>query len=138
VFLVTVVVTLSTDLLIGIAAGLFLKLLLHRRAGTSIRNLFCPHSELDFSEETPRMMILKSVVFSNGLWLRKRLNELGDHQTLIIDFSHCHFIDHTVFKKIHEMAEDWKRENRELILEGLDDHTPVSQHPQAARFKVLR
>ena len=138
VFLITLIVTLASDLLIGIAAGIILKMILHCLAGTSIRNLFCPHTELDFSEEKPRMMISKSVVFSNWLPLRKRIAELSDKKTLVIDFSQCHFIDHTVFKKIHEMAQDWKRENRELLLEGLDDHTPVSQHPQAARFKVLR
>jgi len=138
VFLVTLIVTLATDLLIGIAAGIFLKMILHCHAGTSISNLFRPYNQVDLSGDTPRMNVSKSVVFSNWLTLRKRIIDLSHHKTLIVDFSQTHFIDHTAFKKIHEMAQDWKLENRELIIEGLDDHVPVSQHPEAARCKVIR
>lgn len=136
VFLSTMIATLATDLLIGIAVGIIVKLILHAMAGTSFSNLFKPHTQLhEDGGKTPRLRVSRSVVFSNWLPLRKRIQSLGSHEKLVVDFTESDFIDHTVFKKMHEMAQDWKLENRELIIEGLQDHRPVSAHPEAARFK---
>jgi MFS superfamily sulfate permease-like transporter len=134
VFLVTMIATLATDLLIGIAAGIIVKLILHLIAGTSAGNLFRPHVQVE-SQEIPVMRISRSIVFSNWLPLRKQILEMSCHTTVKIDLTQTQFIDHTVYKKLQEMAQDWKLENRELIIEGLSDHEPVSHHPEAARFK---
>jgi MFS superfamily sulfate permease-like transporter len=134
VFLVTMIATLATDLLIGIAAGIMVKLILHWIAGTSAGNLFRPHVEVE-QQDIPVMRISRSVVFSNWLPLRKKIIAMSSHTTVKIDLSQTQFIDHTVYKKLQEMAQDWKLENRELIIEGLIDHDPVSHHPEAARFK---
>ncbi len=134
VFLVTMSATLATDLLIGIAAGIIVKLILHLIAGTSAVNLFRPHVQVEH-QEIPVMRISRSIVFSNWLPLRKHILSMSSHTTVKIDLTHTQFIDHTVYKKLQEMAQDWKLENRELIIEGLSDHEPVSHHPEAARFK---
>jgi MFS superfamily sulfate permease-like transporter len=135
VFLVTMIATLATDLLIGIAAGIIVKLIMHLLAGTAARNLFMPHVEIHHDEEMPVMRISKSVIFSNWLPLRKQILRMTTHTSVKIDLSQTHFVDHTVYKKLQEMAQDWKLENRELVIEGLADHEPVSPHPEAARFK---
>jgi MFS superfamily sulfate permease-like transporter len=137
VFVITLIATLATDLLIGVATGIVAKLILHMIAGqVGITNLFRHEAQLDQTGEHPVLRIEKAAIFSNWLGLRGQISSFVTHQKVTLDLSGTHFVDHTVIRKLQELAQDWKLENRELIIAGLSDHVPVSTHPDAARLRL--
>ena len=137
VFLITMIATLATDLLIGIAAGIIVKMILHMTQGVSFPNLFKPRLSLEQHPVTGNTSLHAedALIFSNWLPVRRQLLNLKDTPKLNLNLSKTTLIDHSVLKKLEEMAMDWKLENRELILDGLENHFPVSTHPLAARVR---
>ncbi|MEY2599052.1 MAG: hypothetical protein RLZZ142_1311 [Verrucomicrobiota bacterium] len=136
VFVATMVATLATDLLVGIGVGILVKLVLHLLRGASPANLFVPDAEVvhDKTAGHPVVRLKRAVIFSNWLPLRKRLLALSEHDKVRVDLSETKLVDHTVMKKLEEMALDWKLENRELLVGGLENHAALSSHPLGARI----
>lgn len=138
VFVSTMLATLATDLLIGIGVGILVKLCLHLFSGTSPVNLFVPRTSLRDGEGHPVVVVERALIFSNWLPMRRRLLAMKGHAVVCVDLSQARLVDHTVMKKLQEMAQDWRLENRDLIIAGLEEHEPVSAHPLAARVLKRR
>lgn len=131
-FVSTMLVTLATDLLLGVAVGLVLKLILHLKNGVPVRSLF--RAVVKEQRDGPRLTleVQDAAVFSNYLGLQKRLQAIApDVREVTLDFSDCWVVDHTVLDKLEKLANEW--EGRTLVLAGLDNHVASSDHKLAAR-----
>ena len=53
----------------------------------------------------------------------------------IRDSSDTRLVDHTVMEKLHGLQKEFERHGRTLKIEGLENHQPLSKHPDAARRK---
>ncbi len=136
-FVATMVVTLASDLLVGVAAGLVLKVLLHLKNGAPLRSLFRAVVHETRSGDVLSIEVHDAAIFTNYLGLKRRLTSVDpDVRAVIVDFSNAWVVDHTVLAKLHQMAREWS--DRELSLTGLDDHAPMSSHELAARRKIRR
>lgn len=137
IFGTTVVVVLATDLLLGIAAGIAAKLLIHVWNGASFRTLFRPCIRVEEPDDSTYLVLMQSAaVFSSWLALRRRLHRLDGNKNVILDLSQSCLVDHTVMEKLHELQMDFALDKRDLQVTGLDEHVKFSTHPFAARRKT--
>lgn len=138
IFLTTVVVTLATDLLLGIFSGVAVKFLLQWLAGVEFRYTFRPAITIERPEGSPvRIRVQSAAVFSNWLSLKKSIQKEGENGDVTLDLFDSCLIDHSVMEKLHELERDFTLGGRTLKVVGLDEHRPVSRHPKAARKKPL-
>ena len=138
-FAVTILTTLTTDLLIGVAAGVACKWVIYLATGTSVANLFSPLISMERHpvDGHPLLRVEKAAIFSNWLALRKRILGLAGHSKVHVDLSGTHVVDLSVLRKLQELTQDWAVDRRELIVGGLDGHHPVSSHPMSTRIRKV-
>lgn len=136
VFVATIVGILATDLLIGIFIGIGVKLLIHYINGVPVSSLFKPFLTIEqVDEQTCLIKAERSVVFSNWIMLRRQIYNYGllRDNNLIVDMTDCKLVDHTVMEKLNELKRDFTEKGLRLEVTGLDNHLPLSAHPNAAR-----
>lgn len=133
-FLSTMLITLMTDLLVGVAAGLMLKVVLHVAMGAPVRSLFRTIVREQRVGETLVLEVHDSAIFTNFLGIKKRLQSVPpDVKRVVLDFQNAWVVDHTVQEKLRRIADECK--DVELVLAGLDNHEPLSAHELATRRK---
>lgn len=133
IFLTTIIVTLATDLLVGIACGVFVKLLIHMAYGVPFKSLFKPFLTINEEGDEYTIDVEHSAIFSNYIGLKKQLDALPRGKKITVDFTSARLVDHTVLEHIHELAEKYKRGGGSFEITGLDSHIPLSAHPFATR-----
>ena len=143
VFLGTIVVTLATDLLVGIVAGIALKLVFHVIHGAPFRTLFLFKSDVEAVEtdgdERAVLVVNSAATFTNWMGLRKAtLTEAGRRKEVVVDLSRTRLVDHSVMEKVHELEAELATSRKRLSVVGLGDHKPLSKHPLAARKSAVQ
>jgi MFS superfamily sulfate permease-like transporter len=137
VFASTVVATLATDLLIGIAVGIGVEILIHLVNYAPFRSLLFGDATVEQTgERTYVVRVRHAAVFSNWIALKRKIDRLPPDADVTVDLAETHLVDHTVMEKLHELERDFEREHRHLHVRGLEQHVTYSDHPKAARKKT--
>jgi MFS superfamily sulfate permease-like transporter len=136
VFVATIIVTLCTDLLIGVVSGIALKMVIHLVNGAPIRSLLRPDIEVAHSEgdKIAVLKVRKAAVFSNWLGVKSAILRYSETCAEVqLDLADTKLVDHTVMEKLHQLENEFAFAGKRLTLVGLDNHTPMSNHPLSAR-----
>ena len=123
VFIITIVVTLSTDLLVGIGAGILAKIILHLINGAPLKNMFSAKAKI----EGNTINVQGAAVFSNLIGIKKKIDafKLSDH--VIFDVTKCKMIDHTVIENLHHIKQDFENAGGSFEILGIDEFKSVSK-----------
>ncbi|MFO0802185.1 MAG: SulP family inorganic anion transporter [Gemmataceae bacterium] len=134
VFIGTIIATLATDLLIGMATGIVLKLVIHLINGCPLSGFLKSDVEAVERDGTVVLAVRRAAVFTNWLGLRKAILAAGaNHDAVVLDLSRAKLVDHSVMEKLHELGDEFTARGKRLEVIGLAEHVALSSHPCAAR-----
>lgn len=159
VFAITLLVTLSTDLLVGLLAGVAVKLVLnlwleglwhtlHHRADSAkpslvgrFLNMFRdPVSRRDFDEGTYHLYLDRALVCFNLFHVIRELGQYPpDTRTVHVHLSSSvPLVDHTTSETLGYFLDEFnsRDEGPALIIDGWDHMRPLSEHATSARIAL--
>ncbi len=139
-FVVTLVVVLATDLLIGVAVGIVLKMILHVANGVPLRSFFKAYVEVaDVDENTSLITAKESAIFSNWIPFKRQIEEIGlvQKRNIVLDLSGATLVDASVMEKLEELSHDFEQEGLKLELKGLDELRAFSPSAHSTRKRGL-
>jgi MFS superfamily sulfate permease-like transporter len=133
IFLVTIIVTVAEDLLLGVAAGILVKFIFHIINGAPVGSLFKATYDVKESGDNVNVNVKQSAVFSNLLGFQKMWNALKPGKKITFNFSEAKLVDHTFQEALHHFEEDYHGTGGHIAVVGLENHKGLSAHPMAAR-----
>ena len=138
IFLSTVVGVLATDLLMGIAIGIGVKVVIHIFHGAPIPSFFRLNAKVTQEDERSATILVRdSAVFSTWIPLRKHLHHfLQEGKNVKLNLAQTQLVDHTVMSKLYEWIMEFEEKGYELSIRGLLEHQPMADSIVAAHIKV--
>lgn len=136
IFVATIIVTLYTDLLIGVGTGMVLEVIVNFVHGVNLKNLFKADFEISEISADEILVNLKSeLVFTNYFRFRGKLDKLPKGKKIILHFANSKVVDHNSIVSIEEFQHSYEREDGILELTGYNEHVKISNHPKATMKK---
>jgi len=159
IFSVTLLVTVTTDLLIGIAAGIILELLLNlwlvglwhalrngsefAKPSLAVRFLSLfrnPVSQREFDDGTYHLYLDGPLVCFNLFHVIRELGQLP-HDTQAVHLhvsSRVPLVDHTTGESLRHFLEEFSSQDQSptLVIEGWDHMRPLSKHETSTRIAL--
>ena len=125
-FLITVIVILSTDLLVGVSIGLLISIYFIVQNNFKAEYKITKSTHLDI--ETYNIKLNSNVTFLNKVKLRKALDEIPEYSVLTIDGSECNFIDYDILEIVSEYHNKAHNKHIELHIKGIEKVNITAVH----------
>ncbi len=132
-FVVTVIGVIATDLLVGVAIGILVKLSIHLIRGVNFGNLFKINFSIEQKADSIFVEISGAAVFSNFMALKDALATLENGKTVIFQLNDTYLLDHTVMEFFHNFQHNYEASGGQCEFLGMEYHETFSDHPLAAR-----
>jgi carbonic anhydrase len=138
-FCVTLIATLSTNIVLGVLIGALSTLISHiiitRDPLLLFLNVFKPNvlAFKEPEEDTYFVSVKHYCTFLNFYKLQKKLDAIGHTKKVVLDFSLCRFVDHTAMEGVESYVQYYEKKGGLVEVVGLDTLGATSTHPFAVR-----
>lgn len=136
-FVMTIVVTILTDLLIGVGVGILLKIILHLTQGVSVKELFAFRWASVQKDGEEHFLLKGATTFINYLRFKSFIQDKPRNSVLTFDFGNVKLADHTFMENLHHLQNDFVQEGGKLNIIGFEHHHFQSKHPLSSRRLIL-
>lgn len=133
IFIITIIVTIATDLLMGVGSGILVKYIIHLKNGASLGSLFKASYNLKEEDGKYQIAVLDPATFSNLIGFKKMFAKLQPGKEVSIDFSNAKLVDHTFMEFLEHFEEEYHRGGGKVEVKGFEKFEMLSSHPLAAR-----
>lgn len=125
-FIITIIIILVTDLLIGVSIGLLLSIyfIIQNNFKTEYKISKTQHQGI----EAQLIKLNSNVTFLNKVKLKKALDLVPEYSVLTIDGSECFFIDYDILEIISEFENKAHDRHIELHLKGIEKVNVTAIH----------
>jgi len=119
IFLTTIIVTLATDLLLGIFAGIFVKMMFQRSQGIYLKQFFFSNLKIiNPSNDTLEIRISDAALFTHIVKSKRLLEKVDTGKHIRFYFDHCRLIDQSYLAFITQFKKEY--EQRGGVLEIIE------------------
>ncbi|MFN0048727.1 MAG: SulP family inorganic anion transporter [Cytophagales bacterium] len=136
IFVTTLVITLLTDMLIGVAAGIAIKLTIHLINGIKLKELFKVNLSILNMKGIILIRLKNPAIFTNFIPFTNKLRTIPRNAHIIVDFTYVPLIDHTFMEGLSHIEEEVYDKGGKIEFKGFDKHHYFSDHPLAGRTLV--
>lgn len=139
VFMVTIVLTLAEDLLVGIFAGIlveFVLQLLTMKGGA--KALFKAKVHTQSGEKGAHVVLEGAFSFANIIRLGQALEPVKQSQNVVLDARGALMLDHSTMELLHSVQHEVERGNGHAELLLPDQSRPLGRHDLATRVRAKK
>lgn len=133
IFVTTIIVTISTDLLMGVGAGILMKFFFHLINGAPVRSLFKARYEKTQTNGEYHVKVIDAAIFSNLIGYKKLFHSFEPGKKVIMNFSESKIVDHTFMEALYHFQEEYQHTGGQVLTLGFDNFRAFSNHPLASR-----
>lgn len=133
IFVITIIVTVSTDLLIGVGSGILAKFIFHILNGAPLRSLFKARYEVSENENEYFIAVKDSAIFSNLIGFKKLFGRIKPGKKVNLSFADAQIVDHTFMEQLRHFEEEYPHSGGTVSVTGFEHFQAFSNHPLAMR-----
>ncbi|MEJ0056264.1 MAG: SulP family inorganic anion transporter [Bacteroidota bacterium] len=137
IFLITIIVTVAEDLLLGVGAGILMKFIFHIINGAPVTALFKADYSVNETQDQYLINVRGVATFSNFLGYKKLWSNLKPGKKIVFNFEQAKLVDHSFMDQLHHFEDSYHQTGGQVVLTNLDHLNALSSHPLSAR-KVMK
>ncbi len=134
-FVVSLTVTLGTDLLIGVMAGVAVEMLWNIYKGANPIGIFSVKTQTEETAQGVKVSVHSPLTFTNLLSLRSKIDAHESAEKIILDLSLAKVVDHTTHEHLQKLRREAQVRGRSIEIRYSEKHVPFSDHPSAGLAK---